>query len=98
MVNNKKIKKEKNNKIPTLRTKQQRQLEVQTIIHKLSEIQLNNQYEPIKKLYAIMKVYIDQGERILVNIPFPEINKRIEGVLAINQLEEVTIRLKNEKF
>ena len=42
--------------------------------------------------------YIKTGERIIVNIPFPEINKRIEGVLAINTKEEVAIRLKCENF
>ena len=41
---------------------------------------------------------MEQGERILINIPFPIMNKRIEGVLAINKNEEVAIRLKYEKF
>ena len=98
MGNNKKIKKCKPTNQSFFRNKLERQNEVQNIIKKLSEIQLSVQYEPIKKLYNLMKFYIDSGERILINIPFPEINKRIEGVLAINLKEEVTVRLKNEKF
>ena len=44
------------------------------------------------------KEYISEGERLIVNIPFPEINRRIKGVLAINKKEDVTIALINEKF
>ena len=39
--------------------------------------------------------YINDGERIIINIPFPEIKKTIEGVLAINIKEEVAVRLKS---
>lgn len=65
---------------------------------KLNELKLNNNYEPIQKLYRLFKIYIENGDRLIINIPFPEINKRIEGVLSINKNEEVTIRLKYEKF
>jgi len=44
------------------------------------------------------KEYISKGERIIINIPFPEINRRIKGVLAINKTEDVTVALMNEKF
>ena len=33
-----------------------------------------------------------------INIPFPEINRRIKGLLAISVNEQVWINLKNEKF
>ena len=55
-------------------------------------------YEPIKKLYQKFKEYIQEGNRIEVNIPFPEINRRIKGILAISVREEVWVNLKNEKF
>lgn len=42
--------------------------------------------------------YITTGERTIVNIPFPQMNKRIEGVLATNIREEVALRLKYEKY
>lgn len=62
------------------------------------EYRLSLEFYAIKELYILFKKYIDEGERILINIPFPEMNKRIEGVLAINKNEEVAIRLKYEKF
>jgi len=42
--------------------------------------------------------YIEKGERILVNIPFPEVNRRIRGVLAISVRETVWIKMEKEKF
>jgi hypothetical protein len=80
------------------RTKEERQNEVKEILSKLSDFDLNLTYEPIKKLYEKFKEYIQEGNRIEVNIPFPEINRRIKGILAISMREEVWINLKNEKF
>ena len=80
------------------RTKQERQNKVKEILSQLSNFDLNIKYEPIKKLYEKFKEYIQEGNRIEVNIPFPEINRRIKGVLAISVREEVWINLKNEKF
>jgi len=57
---------------------------------------LSNDYEPIRKLCDMMRIYINQGERVIINIPFPEIKKRIEGVLAVNVKEDVVSRLSNE--
>ena len=68
------------------------------ILNKLSEFQLNIKYEPVRKLYELFKKYIDDAERIEVNIPFPDINRRIKGLLAISLKEETWINLKNEKF
>lgn len=97
MVNNKKIKREKEKKYPVYRTKAERIAEVRLLISKLAELKLSMDYSPIKQFYELLSKYINEGERIIVNIPFPEINKRIEGVLPINKLEESTIRLTNEK-
>ena len=48
------------------------------IINKLEELQLASaDYEPIKKFYDIMFNYIRTGQRTILNIPFPEINKRV---------------------
>ena len=94
----KKKKKKKERKEIVFRTKEQRQSEVATIIKQLSEFELNMVYEPIRKLYIIFKKYINEGSREEINIPFPEINRRIKGVLAISVKEEVWVSLKNEKF
>lgn len=94
--NRKKEKREK--KEIVYRTKEERQNEIKEILSKLSEFNLNLTYEPIKKLYEKFKEYIQEGNRIEVNIPFPEVNRRIKGILAISVREEVWITLKNEKF
>ena len=99
MGNNKKKKKgKKEKKAPEYRDKKERQEEVANILKQLSDFNLNPTYEPIKKLYQYFKQYISTGDRIIINIPFPEVNRRIKGVLAINKREEVTVALMNEKF
>jgi len=80
------------------RTLEQRKEEVRKIIGKLNDLHLSVDYEPIKEFYNIMFNYIRTGERTIVNIPFPQMNKRIEGVLATNIREEVALRLKYEKY
>ena len=92
-------KKEKREKKKTVyRTKEQRQEEVKKVLKQLSKFDLNIKYEPIKKLYILFKEYIQDDKRIEINIPFPEINRRIKGLLAISVNEEVCINLKHEKF
>ena len=98
MGNKKKRKVKKEKKEPEYRTKEERQSEVKHILEQLSEFRLNPTYDPVKKLYLKFKEYISEGNRLIVNIPFPEINRRIKGVLAINKREDVTIALMNEKF
>ena len=80
------------------RNEKERQEQVKNILIKLSEFQLNANYEPIQKLYKLFKEYIKEGQRIEVNIPFPDINRRIKGLLAISVREETWINLQNEKF
>jgi hypothetical protein len=93
---NKKQKKDKKKII--YRTKQQRQEEVKNILLQLNEFDIGIKYEPVRKLYEIFKVYIAEGNRIKVNVPFPEINRRIKGLLAISINEEVWLKLEKEKF
>ena len=96
MANNKKRKRKKVKKEIIYRTKEQRQEEVKNILKQLNEFDLDSKYEPIKKLYGFCKTYIAEGERILVNIPFPEIKRRIKGLLAISINEEVWLKLEKE--
>ena len=97
-MSNKKKRTKKEKKEPEYRSKEERQSEVKHVLEQLNEYQLNAKYQPVKKLYLNLKEYISKGERLIVNIPFPEINRRIKGVLAINKREDVTIALLNEKF
>ncbi len=94
---NKRVKKCTKDRV-VFRTIEQRKTEIQNIIIQLNDFQLNITYEPIKKLYMLFKLYIENGERIKVNIPFPMINKRIKGILATSIKENVWLRLENEKF
>tara|TARA_B110000879_G_C11019870_1_gene450486 strand:- start:17 stop:310 length:294 start_codon:yes stop_codon:yes gene_type:complete len=97
-MSNKKKRTKKEKKAPEYRSKEERQSEVKHVLEQLNEYQLNTKYEPVKKLYLNFKEYISEGERLIVNIPFPEINRRIKGILAINKREDVVISLMNEKF
>jgi len=95
----KNVKKEKKQKKKIVyRTKEERQGEVKEILNQLSKFDLNIKYEPIKKLYKLFKEYINEDRRIEVNIPFPEIDRRIKGLLAISVREDTWVNLKHEKF
>jgi len=98
MPNNKKKKKEKRVKNIQYRTKEERKKEIKEILNHLNEFELNPKYEPVKELYLLFKEYIENGNRIIVNIPFPMINRRIKGILANSINEEVSIVLVQEKF
>jgi len=78
------------------RTKEQRQEQVKEILCKLTNFDLNIKYEPVKKLYSLFKEYIQEDRRIEVNIPFPEIKRRIKGLLAISVNEETWVSLQHE--
>lgn len=77
-------------------TKNERTQAVRSIIEKLNEHQFNNTQKPIVELYKLFKKYISEGVRLEVNIPFPEINSRIKGLLAISSREEGYIKLVGE--
>lgn len=80
----------KNNKYRTL---EERKAEVLPIIYKLSELTLTTQYDEIKELYRLIKIYIEKGERIEIKIIFQAIKRKIVGVLAINKREKVWVKL-----
>ena len=97
MDNPKKHKKNKIKKQIQYRTKEERAAEVKHILLQLTHFDLNMQYEPIKQLYKLFKIYINDAERIIVSIPFPQINRRIKGLLPLNKREDATIALIQEK-
>ena len=80
---------------PMYRSKKERQQEVKNIILQLCKAKLNPSFGPIKKLYTVLKKYINESKKIYVNIPFPEIKRIISGVLPIEKSEKVTIGLIN---
>ena len=97
MTKKKKEKNVKRVKVPIYRTKEERQEEGRIIIQKLTTLQLFISYPAIKILFEKLREYISEGKRMLINIPFPELNRRIKGVLADNKHEEVWIRLEYEE-
>ena len=81
-----------------MRTQLERQNEVKPILLKLKALRLTPAaYTSIKTLYQQFQVYIQQGERIEVNIPFPEFNVTIKGLLATSKEEKVWIKLERNE-
>ena len=65
------------------RTKEQRISDVKPIIKKLSELDIKaSEHEEIRELLHKIQIYIQQGERIVIQIPFPIADVTIEGVLV----------------
>ena len=91
------------------RTKEQRQNEIRTIIKKLNELHLNTGYDGIKIFFRNMKEYVynsnvensnvengnknDNDKPIIINIPCPELNVLIKGVLEIDIKKKVWVKL-----
>ena len=76
------------------RTIEEKNIEVIKIITSLQTLNLNpRDYEPIRELYRLMNEYKKENKRIVIDIEFSEIHKRIEGVLANKRTEQVYVRL-----
>ena len=76
------------------RTIEEKNIEVIKIITSLQKLNLNpRDYEPIRELYRRMNEYKKENKRIVIDIEFSEIHKRIEGVLANKRTEGVYVRL-----
>lgn len=75
------------------RTKEQRILETRPIIVKLTELKIKtSEHDEIRKLLTQIQVYIQQGERIEIKIPFPAADVDIVGVLATDIAERVWVK------
>ena len=77
------------------RLKEEKKLVVITIIKKINELQLSPEYTAIKELYKLLKEYQENDYSININIKFPEINRKIIGILPINTKNEPVIKLIN---
>ena len=82
------------------RTKEQRQNEIKPILKKLNELHLKPNINGIKQLYQHIKTYIDNtdnnsnnDENININIPCPELNILIKGVLEVNINKKSWVKL-----
>jgi hypothetical protein len=89
-------KKRKTVKIIRERTREERQMEIRPIIEKLAELKLSIESTPVKELYKQIHIYINEGKRIMIDIPFESIGRTIRGVLATDVKEEVWIKLEKD--
>ena len=80
------------------KSKEERQIDVKNIINELAHFNLTPQYEAIQKLYEYFKRYIESGDYIKINIPFPMINKRFRGELLPTKGKDSHLRLVHENF
>ncbi len=64
-----------------IKTQEERQAEVRPIIEKLTELNITVMEPPIKELFSKMRLFVQIGEKIEINIPYPKTNQIIEGVL-----------------
>lgn len=79
--------------MPLYRTKEQRMKEIKPIIQKLSDLKIKaSDHVEIQELLTKIQVYIHQGERLEINIPFPIADVDIVGVLATDVKERVWLK------
>ena len=86
-------KEKKQEKVIVSRTKEQRQSEIKPIIIKLTELRLNVSLDEIKKLFALLQNYVNNGERIEIDIPIESLNVRIRGVLESDLNKRVWVKM-----
>jgi len=80
------------------KTKEERQAEIKPIILKLRELKLTIQeHTEIKELFIQMQLYINEGVKVELDIPFPAYNCCIKGVLSIERGEKVWVKLETNK-
>jgi hypothetical protein len=81
------------------KTKEERQAEIKPIIIKLKELKLSMKEHPeIKDLFTQMQIYINEGIRVELDIPFPAYNCCIKGILTISKGEKVWVKLEPIKL
>jgi hypothetical protein len=77
------------------RTKEERIIEVDKIKNKLIELDINDTFNTIKELYKLMDYYVENGVRVSVNLPFPEYDKTIKGVLSLSKKENCLVKMES---
>lgn len=93
MSNKKKNHYNKQKTIQNIRTKEERSAEVRKVLNKLTELHITTEFEAIRELLKIMRIYVTEGIRQNINIDFPEFGRKIKGVLATNIREEVWVMI-----
>ena len=76
-----------------MRSKEYRNNETKKIIESLCKLNLNPSYDPIKQLYKQLQQWKLTGLRQTISIEFPEIHKKIVGILSESPKEPTWIKL-----
>lgn len=80
------------------RTKVERMAEVRPILEKLAQMRLKvKEHAPLQALLALAQQYIQDGDRVLIHIPFPDLNCTIDGLLAKKVDERCFVKLTASK-
>lgn len=80
---------------PNHRNEDERRQESLQILYQLKQHGITSKFPAIHTLIQELTRYVKEGMRIQLNIPFPEMNKIIKGVLAIHKREECTVVMKH---
>ena len=76
-----------------MRTRIERGAEVRKIMQTLTDLGLTTSYSAVQTLLPMLSRYAQEGERTSIDIPVPEADRRMVGVLAASKREEVWLRL-----
>ena len=79
--------------LPFHKSKEEMMADIKPIIQKLNELELNTSYPAIKRLYKEIAEHIKDGESRKINIPFPEVKRRIKGFLSGDTRKETWVKL-----
>jgi hypothetical protein len=82
--------------LPFHKSKEERMADIKPIIQKLSDLELNTSYPAIKRLYKEIGEYTKDGESRKINIPFPEVKRRIKGFLSGDTRKETWVKLESD--
>ena len=79
----------------SLRTIEERRHETLNIIYQLRQNNLTSEYPAIRKLLEYLSEYVENGDTIEIDIPFPEHNKHIRGKLPAYRNETPVVVMKH---
>ena len=83
--------------LPFHKSKEERMADIKPIIQKLNELELNTSYPAIKRLYIEIAQHMKDGESRKINIPFPEVKRRIKGFLSGDTRKETWVKLEADE-
>lgn len=81
-----------------VKTEEERRAASREILNQLNDLNIPASFGAVKQLLVLLKKYNEEGCRVEINIPFPEMNRRLRGVLGIGKREEPFVVLKHENF